>query len=389
MTRPTIRDATFALGVALFAGWFLLLRPSTLGGPAGYLWVNGTSMEPTLESGDLVIVHRADTYAVGDVVGYRVPDGEPAAGGLVIHRIVGGSATSGFVTQGDNKPRPDDWHPKPNDIVGTSWFVLPGAGPLVTWLRQPTVVGALAAALVVFSIMMSRPNSYAQRRWNPLFLIRRRRDLDLPVAGVAPASAGYGGDPVGRASALAPYRWTIERGLAVCGPESRPWTRPDIQPPSEPPRRFDVELPALLDELAAETRDVSISGAKVVVGTEIPVSTETTLAILVDDSPITLTVVVRSVHRDPQGGLVHGLEFLTGQREARVRLAWQLLRSQRPPEPTDDVHVSRRRIARIGLAVPRRRTQTAPEELTPVASPAPADSGSADTPTTRPAWAES
>ncbi len=73
------------LGIAL--GWFLWFRPSTLGGPAHYVMVSGESMEPTLHGGDLLLVRRQGGYSPGDIVAYRVPEGEPAEGRIVVHRI--------------------------------------------------------------------------------------------------------------------------------------------------------------------------------------------------------------------------------------------------------------------------------------------------------------
>ncbi|HSL33972.1 MAG TPA: signal peptidase I [Candidatus Limnocylindrales bacterium] len=233
MRVPRLRDVPLFFGVAVLAAWFVLLRPTSLGGPAGYLWVNGTSMEPTLASGDLVVVRQQGAYGPGDIVGFRVPDGEPGAGALVIHRIVGGSASDGFVTQGDNKPRPDEWRPTGADVVGAQWFVLPGAGPAITFVRQPAVFAALAAAAVVFLVMaggtndvrrravgvLSTPSS-ARYRWTP--------ERGLAVCGAASrASRGLTAlaatpPSVDRRPHAAPYRWTLERGIAVCGvPGSR------------------------------------------------------------------------------------------------------------------------------------------------------------------------
>ncbi len=141
------------LTIAAFVGWYLVFAPTTIGGPASYVWVSGTSMEPTLVGGDFVILRRSEAYAVGDIVAYRVPSGEPGAGILVIHRIIGGSAADGFVMQGDNKSQPDPWRPTPSDIVGSQWLSVAGGSKYVGMLRAPAVVGSLAAGLVVFMIM--------------------------------------------------------------------------------------------------------------------------------------------------------------------------------------------------------------------------------------------
>jgi signal peptidase I len=65
--------------------------------------VDGISMWPTLESGDLVVIQpvsMSDVH-IGDIIVY----GPPCATHdfSVIHRVVGGNETSGFITQGDDR----------------------------------------------------------------------------------------------------------------------------------------------------------------------------------------------------------------------------------------------------------------------------------------------
>lgn len=95
--------------------------------------------------------------------------------------------------------------------------------------------------------------------------------------------------------------------------------------------RFDVELPAFIGGLAAKTLDVSTAGAKVVAQTEVVVGSDVALTLGTDGEPIVLGAVVRSVHRDPDTGVVHGLEFLSGQHEARAQLALALFRQEPSP----------------------------------------------------------
>ena len=215
MRLPRRADIPFLLGTVALAGWFLLLRPTWLGGPASYLTVTGISMEPTLQSGDLVIARQADTYAPGEIVAFRVPAGEPGAGDLVIHRIVGGSANDGFITQGDNKPRPDPWRPTGNDVVGSPWFVIPGAGPVMQWLRTPAVFAAIAAGIVVFVIMSSG--------WTGEVNLPIRRPTRRPAG----RPVGLCGSRVTVTPAVDRYRWTRERGLAICGAVARTAPHPD------------------------------------------------------------------------------------------------------------------------------------------------------------------
>jgi signal peptidase len=137
-------------------GWFLLLGPQLVGGPAAYLVVSGISMQPTLHTGDVVIARRARRYRTGDVVAYRVPGDEVAAGTLIIHRIVGGSARTGFVTQGDNRAGPDPWRPRPREIVGKTWIELPRLGLVLALIRMRLVVAALAAFAAFLYVVETR-----------------------------------------------------------------------------------------------------------------------------------------------------------------------------------------------------------------------------------------
>ena len=131
---------------AVVLAWFLFLRPAALGGPASYVIVSGSSMEPTLSGGDFVLALRQDDYAIGDLVAFRVPAGEPGEGAAVIHRIIGREGEV-FTTQGDNSDQPDTWHPTAQDILGQMRFSLPGGGRVVGWFRQPVVLGAIAGLL--------------------------------------------------------------------------------------------------------------------------------------------------------------------------------------------------------------------------------------------------
>lgn len=153
MTANLVRN--FFAGTLLVAalGWLFFLRPQVLGGPAAYVLVSGSSMQPTLSAGSLVIAFRQDEYQVGDVVVYQVPAGSPAAGHLVIHRIVGGSAESGYVLRGDNASGSDIWRPAPPDIIGRPEIVVPGVMPALLFARSPIVAASAAAALAVYLLL--------------------------------------------------------------------------------------------------------------------------------------------------------------------------------------------------------------------------------------------
>jgi len=140
--------------LVLVVAWFLALGPAPIGGPATYVVVDGTSMEPTLVTGDLAVVRRSDSYGSGDIIAFRPRDAEPTSHGLVIHRIVGGSADEGFLTRGDNRTSEDPWRTRPAEIVGSVWFSVPQVGGYLARLRDPLVIAPLAAGITVFLVLL-------------------------------------------------------------------------------------------------------------------------------------------------------------------------------------------------------------------------------------------
>jgi signal peptidase I len=147
---------SFAALTVVLAFWVLVLRPASLGGPASYIIIRGTSMLPTYGSGDLVIVRTAADYRVGDVVAYRVPDGDIGSGLIVIHRIAA-LDRDGLALRGDNNAAPDPWNPRKADVIGKAWMVVPGFGRVLAAIHQPIVLAALAASVVVAFILAWRP----------------------------------------------------------------------------------------------------------------------------------------------------------------------------------------------------------------------------------------
>jgi signal peptidase len=159
------------LGVlGLLAAWFLTLAPTVFGGPAAYIEVIGHSMDGTYRTGDLVVTRAQDTYAVGDIVAFKVGSGQ------VIHRIIGGDGATGYTLQGDNNPDPDPWHPKDEQIVGKAWIRVPDKAWVMHLPRQPWFAGLSAGVLTLLVLGWdARP--------------RRRADDDVDVALASESSS--------------------------------------------------------------------------------------------------------------------------------------------------------------------------------------------------------
>lgn len=155
-----------AIAVAVVVvGW-----PQALGGAASYVVVSGVSMEPTYETGDLVVTRSASEYEVGDVIAFRTEEGG------VIHRIIGGDAEEGFQTQGDNVERPDPYLPRPADIRGKALFHLPAVGAWGLRLVQTVPAPLLAAG----AILLGLGGTEGRRR-------RRRSRPTRPISSDRPA----------------------------------------------------------------------------------------------------------------------------------------------------------------------------------------------------------
>jgi len=174
VVRQGLRSAGWALLVAAI-GLLAMLWPQSLGGEVAYVRVDGHSMDPTFHLGDLAVVRRQSSYRIGDPVAYRIPKGEFGAGAMVIHRLIGGNGTAGYVTKGDNKDRPDEWHPKTADIVGRVRYDVPGFGSALAAFSKPMYLGGLVAALTIAMMMLptssassSSPSAPARRRAIPV-----------------------------------------------------------------------------------------------------------------------------------------------------------------------------------------------------------------------------
>ncbi len=152
--------------------------------------VYGVSMEPALRGGDLVVTLRQRVYAVGDIVAF------PVEGGVVIHRIVGGTAEGGYVTRGDNRSSADLWHPTSQEILGRVWIRVPGAGLWLEAMRRPAAMALLAAFLTLVALLGTltpRRRRRVMQAWshstNPLFW--PRGPLPLGLFGVLCLTAGF------------------------------------------------------------------------------------------------------------------------------------------------------------------------------------------------------
>jgi signal peptidase len=174
--RRTVSAVVVVAGLAVIA----LFWPHSLGGKVAYVRVDGHSMDPTYHMGDMAVVRKQSSYRVGDPVAYKIPKGEFGAGALVIHRLVGGNGSTGYVTKGDNKKVVDPWHPRTQDILGRVRFDVPGAGTRLAQLNKPVYLGGLVAGLTVLVMLLPsrkreepEPKRRPRHAATPVGLVRR------------------------------------------------------------------------------------------------------------------------------------------------------------------------------------------------------------------------
>ena len=178
----------------------------------------GTSMLPTYHAGDLVIVAHGSDYEVGDIVGYRSSGSEQ----IVLHRIVGGDAASGFEMRGDNNASVDPYAPKPADIVGRAIIHVPKVGVLVR--SRAGVIGLLGGVMLLGLVTVGSTEPYASRRRIDRrlrqFQRRRQRASRARHPTALPAPPPTGGAP--------PWMLSLR---PRAGPHPRP-VAPDTGPPT-------------------------------------------------------------------------------------------------------------------------------------------------------------
>ena len=134
MLRPRrARRLLTALVLACLSAAATVLLAPRLADGLTYLAPQGASMRPAVEAGDLVLLRAQDSYAVGDVIGYR----STTLNVVVLHRVRAVSP-NGYTTRGDNNGWLDPDHPTDNQVIGRMWLRIPHAAAV---LRSATLTG--------------------------------------------------------------------------------------------------------------------------------------------------------------------------------------------------------------------------------------------------------
>ena len=102
-----------------------LWLPQTLGGQALYQYVVSSSMTGSVDRGSLVIIWPQESYAVGDVVAFKM-EFSPGMVVPILHRVIGRDASGDYLIKGDAATGTD--RVRPDDVMGKMTLGIPFFG---------------------------------------------------------------------------------------------------------------------------------------------------------------------------------------------------------------------------------------------------------------------
>jgi len=149
--RPILN---FLLGIALiFIGFIVgFIFFTNNGYLTGYklLMVQSGSMEPTIMTGDVILIKKSSEYLVSDIITF-----EDVQSRIVTHRIFSLSENSKneFITKGDANRTEDNAIVVVSDILGKVVYTIPSLGYLIVFAKKPigiVVLLIIPSILIVF-----------------------------------------------------------------------------------------------------------------------------------------------------------------------------------------------------------------------------------------------
>lgn len=143
---------SWGVTIGLILCWWVY-RPTSIGGSTSFLVVSGHSMDGTYTTGDFVLVKEKAAYGVGDIVGFQVPEGEPGAGMIVIHRVIRIDDDGRYRTQGDNNDHADIWATHIDDVKGEAVARLAQGGRAVELMRHPLAISLMTGILATWAAL--------------------------------------------------------------------------------------------------------------------------------------------------------------------------------------------------------------------------------------------
>jgi signal peptidase len=131
----------FELSLWICLGALLLIVITTittnthiLGGYQSFLVQSG-SMEPSIMTGDIIVIQKQADYIKNDVVTFHTQDNR-----IVTHRIISREETNGntrFITKGDANRSEDNDVVEQENVMGKVILVIPKLGYFIAFSKSP------------------------------------------------------------------------------------------------------------------------------------------------------------------------------------------------------------------------------------------------------------
>ncbi len=144
--------------VIVYASFYVFLfgLRFVLGSEYPLVVVEGISMEPTLQGGDLLLVkgiQNKSAIQVRDIIIFYEPYDKS---NLVVHRVISITRLYGqeaFRTMGDNNPIPDPWTVHESDVLGVVVGRVPAVGSAILVIQSPVAKVVTATILIMLIIV--------------------------------------------------------------------------------------------------------------------------------------------------------------------------------------------------------------------------------------------
>jgi signal peptidase I len=115
------------------------------------------SMEPTIDTGDVVLFKRLKAPPrMGDIVAVRVPDSARRRYGYpeeVVHRVVAISPKGALSTKGDGREKPDPFTVPSSVVKAKVAFTIPAAGRVFAFLTSTLGLAWMAAGVFILLVL--------------------------------------------------------------------------------------------------------------------------------------------------------------------------------------------------------------------------------------------
>lgn len=121
-------------GLTILAVYIISSNFSILGGYRSYLVQSG-SMEPSIMTGDVIVIQAKDTYIINDVITFK-----ESSDRLVTHRIIAVEkdlkGLNSYATKGDANRTGDENLITDQDILGKVFLVIPKLGHAIAFIKS-------------------------------------------------------------------------------------------------------------------------------------------------------------------------------------------------------------------------------------------------------------